>query len=632
MVRIKSVLSVLSVLVALIGYFPLQPYLDPFARWFFPVALAFGVLQQARGRFLPGRILTPLSILLFLYFAASFSQANMLVITADLLVIFLGIRMLGEKSGRNYLQVFALSLFCLAASSLYNLTALFLVYLLLLLLLLAVSLVILTFHSHDPEIALSRVELKKVLTVAGLMPVVSLPMLLFLFVFLPRTQYPFWDFLNRGGAVSTGFSEKVSPGGSSSVSEQKSVAFRAICSKVPDSRLYWRGIVLNGFIGNSWVRLPDPPEHNIGLERGESVVQEIYPEPSRISYLLALNIPRLISGVRQEESPDAVFKAQRPLEKRIKYQAQSTLSEVIRVKGGIERGFYLRLPLTVSPRLRAQGRELARPGLADGEKLRLLERFFRAQHLAYATTGLPVGSDPLDSFLFVKKRGNCEFFASACATLLRLAGVPARLVGGYHGGNYNELGGYYLVTEDMAHVWVEAYVEGRGWLTLDPSAWSVGFSRPDAGIARKLRMYLDAVGFYWNKAVITYDLEKQIALIRSAGSKARELRFPAWSARRTLTLSLWLLPLLVLGALFLWRPGSREERVLGRFLRVVARRYPSVCQDSCGLFEMAERVDDPQLQEFVAIYGAALYGDRPLQDQELVKLKEIIRVLDQHQS
>ena len=631
MVRVKTVLSALSVCVALIGYLPLQPYLGPFARWFFPAALAFGLLQQGRGRFLSGRLLTPLSIALFLYFASSFSQENMLPVTADLLVVFLAVRMLGEKSGRNYLQVFALALFCLAASSLYNLSALFLIYLLLLLLLLAVSLVVLTFHSHDPEIALTRVELKKVLAVSALMPVASLPILLFLFVFLPRTQYPLWNFLNRGGATSTGFSETVSPGGASSVAEVKSAVLRAICRKVPEARLYWRGIVLNGFRENAWVRLPSPPEKNLGAERGESVSQEIYPEPSGTPYLLALNIPGQISGVRQVESADDVFKSQRPLDKRTKYQAQSTLSDAIRVKGGIERDFYLKLPLTVSQRMRAEGRDLARPGLSAADKLVLLERFFRGQRLAYATTGLPVGPDSLDSFLFVKKRGNCEFFASSYAILLRLAGVPARLVGGYRGGNYNELGGYYLVTEDMAHVWVEAYVDGKGWLTVDPSAWSVGFSRSD-GAARMLRMYLDAAGFYWNKAVITYDLEKQISLIRAAGGKARQLRFPAGLGRRLLAYSLWLLPLAALVGFIMRRPGSREERVLKSFLRVAGRRYPSVCREPCGLYEMAERTTDPQLREFVAIYGTALYGDRRLQEAELVKLKEIIRILGQHQS
>lgn len=415
------------------------------------------------------------------------------------------------------------------------------------------------------------------------------------------------------------------------MTEVKSVVFRAICDKVPESRLYWRGIVLNGFKDNAWVRLPGLPETGVGLGQGASVHQEIYPEPNRTPYLLALNIPRQVYGVRHAEAPDAVFMARNPLEKRSKYEVLSTLSDTIRVNGGIARDFYLKLPLTVSARLRAEGRQLSRPGLSGAEKLQLLERFFHAQRLSYATSGLPVGSDPLDEFLFVKKKGNCEFFASSCATLLRLAGVPARLVGGYRGGTYNDLGGYYLVTEDMAHVWVEAYLEGKGWLTLDPSAWSVGFSRQD-GVAQKLRMYLDAVDFYWNKAVINYDLEKQIALVRGVGGKARELHFPAWSLRRLMALSPWLLLPCALAALFLGRTGTQEARVLRSFLRVAARRFPDVCQEPCGLYEMAERIDDPHLQEFVAIYGAALYGDRRLGDAELAKLKELIRILGQHQS
>jgi protein-glutamine gamma-glutamyltransferase len=631
MVRIKSVLSALAVCVSLIGYLPLQPYLDPFAKWFFPGALLLGLYLQGRGSHLPGRVLTPLSILFFLYLASGFSQENMLQVTSDLLVVFLGVRMLGERSGRNYLQVFALALFCLAASSLYNLTALFLVYLLLLLLLLAVSLVILTFHSQDNEITLSRVELKKVLTVAALMPLASLPILLFLFVLLPRTQYPLWDFMNRGAATSAGFSETVRPGGSSSVTEVKSVVLRATSQKVPEAKLYWRGIVLNGLKGNDWVRLPEPTEIRIGTERGESIRQEIYPEPSSTRYLLALNIPRDISGVRHAQSADAVFKVHQPLDKRTRYEVQSTLSDVIRVKGGIDREFYLGLPLNVSPRMRAQGRELARSGVSDLQRLALLERFYRDQRLAYATRDLPVGADSLDAFLFVKKKGNCEFFASSYATLLRLAGVPARLVGGYRGGNYNEMGGYYLVTEDMAHVWVEAYIEGKGWLTVDPTTWSVGFQRR-AGVGKTLRMYLDSIGFFWNKTVITYDLGKQISLLKNAGEKARGLHFPAGLSWRNAAISLWLLPLAALVALYLRRPRTPEARVLRNFLRAVAKRYPGLSAEKPGLFELADNSDDPQLREFVAIYGAALYGDRRLLRDELVKLNNIVGLLNQHRS
>ncbi|HJV35433.1 DUF3488 domain-containing protein, partial [Geomonas sp.] len=256
MVRIRGILSALTVCIAVIGYLPLFPYLDPFPRWFFPAAMICAFFLHARGRELPGRMLTPVSIVLFLYLGSGFSLNTMLQVTADLLVVFLGIRLLGERSGRNYLQVFGLALFCLAASSLYNLSALFIVYLLLLMLLLAVSLVVLTFHAHDPEVALSRREAKKVLTVSSLMPVASLPILLFLFVLLPRTQYPLWDFMNQSAVKVTGFSDTVKPGSAPAVNEVKGVVLRAICRQVPEERLYWRGIVLNALQGNDWVRFP----------------------------------------------------------------------------------------------------------------------------------------------------------------------------------------------------------------------------------------------------------------------------------------------------------------------------------------------------------------------------------------
>jgi protein-glutamine gamma-glutamyltransferase len=630
MVKIRKILTLLTVSIAIIGYLPLQPYLDLFARIFFPIALVLGLFLERRGTPLSARILTPFSILLFVYFAAGFSLNTMIQVTADLLVVFLGIRMLGEKSGRNYLQVFALSLFSLAASSLYNLSALFLGYLLVLLLLLAVSLVVLTFHAHDPEIALRKPELKKVLTVSGMMPVAALPILLFLFVLLPRTQFPLWDFLNHAGEKkTTGFTDRVNPGSASTVTAVKSVVLRALSPKVPDQKLYWRGIVLNGFNGDTWVRLAAPPERPAPVRSAQKVHQEIYPEPSQVPYLLALNVPRSLSGVRVSESSDLVYQTPRPLDQRVKYQVDSVLSDDLPVNGGVNRNFYLTLPATVSAKLREKARELSRPGMTTSDKIKGMERFFRGQRLAYATTGLPTGPDPIDQFLFVKKRGHCELFASSGATLLRLAGVPTRLVGGYHGGTYSDVGGYYLVTEDMAHIWVEAYDEARGWVSVDPSAWSTGFARGQDA-ARKIKMYLDALGFFWNKAVITYDLDKQIALVRTAGEKARNLHFPKEMWRPLATGAVMVLPLGVLLAWYLRGPRTSEERVLRRFLRAVRSRYPAAGGEPAGLFDLAERTGDPQVEEFADIYGRSLYRDRRLRHDELVRLKEIIRALGEH--
>uniref|UniRef100_C6E2N1 Transglutaminase domain protein n=1 Tax=Geobacter sp. (strain M21) TaxID=443144 RepID=C6E2N1_GEOSM len=626
--KIEKLLNLLAGLIALLGYLPLQPYLDPLPRYFFPVSLLGAFYLQRTGRALPTRLLTPLSIALFLYYAVGFSVDRLVPVTGDLLVLFLAVRLLGDRSGRHYLQAFALSLFCLAASSLYEISAVFLLYLLLLLFLMAVSLVLLTFHAHDPAIALAPDQGKKVLAVSVLIPVASLPILLVLFVLLPRTQYPLWHFLAGTAGKKTGLSDSVQPGDAASVTEVKGAVLRAITGKLPEEKLYWRGVVLNGFRGDSWVRLP-VPEELPPVQRGGAVLQEIYPERSQSSYLLALNTTRSISGLRHDEANDAVFTSRRPLDRKVKYVATSVIGTPLEVKGGVDRGFYLQLPSTLPERILAKGRDLARAGLAPPERMRLLEAFFRNQRITYANTELPVGPQPLDSFLFGKRRGNCEYFASSYATLLRLAGIPSRLVGGYRGGSYNDMGGYYLVTEDMAHVWVEAYVDGVGWQTVDPSAWAIGSARRAAS-ARGISMYFDAVSFYWDKAVVSYDLDKQIALVRRAGGKARDLRLPAGFVRGSLALLLLMLPLAALGLWLKKRPASREERVLRKMLRAARKRYPGDTSGEEGLFELSARLDDPLIREFASIYGGAVYRDRPLRKEELARLKEIVRELRQH--
>lgn len=628
MVRIKLLLNGLTAGIALLGYLPLLPYLGPLPRFFFPAALVISLYLQRRERALPARVLTPLSVVLFLFVAAAFSMDRLVAVTGELLVVFLGVRLLGDRVGRNYLQVFALSLFCLAASSLYELSAVFLVYLLLLLLLVAVSLVLLTFHARDPEIVLSGGEARKVLGISALIPVACVPILLVLFVLLPRTQYPLWHAGVAPAGKQTGLSDTVRPGDAPAVAEVKGAVLRAVSAPVPDEKLYWRGVVLNAFQEDAWVRIPVPDE-TPPVARGELVTQEIYPERSLNLYLPALNVTRSISGLRHNAAGDAVFTVRRAPEKKVKYLAVSSLADTLEVNGRVDREFYLQLPTAMPERLRAKGGELSRLAVGEEERLRLLERFFRDQRISYANTGLPTGKDALDAFLFDSKRGNCEYFASSSAILLRMAGIPSRLVGGYRGGNYNRIGGYYLVTEDMAHVWVEAYLEGVGWRSIDPSAWAIGKGATGKGRG-VITLYLDAIGFYWDKAVVTYDLEKQLALARRAGDRARQFRVPAAAGK---DLAILLFALLPIGSLFWWyrrRPPSAEARVLKRMLRALEKRYPGAAAQGEGLFELAARLDNPHLREFAALYGEALYRDRPLGKEELARLHEIIRRLGQH--
>lgn len=630
MVRIRTVLNFFAYGIALLGFIPLFSYLEPVARVVFPAALAAGVLVDRKELPVKGWLPTAVSILFFVFYASRFTRDNLVVPAVNLLVILLAVRLFSEKSGRNYLQIYALSLFCLAGSSLFSLSALFLGYFFLMLLLIAVSLVVLTFATSSSSRAVSRPALRKIISAALILPVGSLPLILLFFFVLPRTQYPLWNFLNVGGGGATGFSEKVAPGSTPAVTEVHSAAFRASCPRLSQNLLYWRGIVLNGFEGNAWVRKEPPGQEEVLAGGGEAVRQTIFPEPGRTPYLLALNIPRTVSGIRYTAAPDRTYLRKGAPSRHEKYEAVSTPGAVIAVrKGGVQR-LYLQLPRHIPPRMAALGAAIVARGGDDAAKIGLLGEYFRRARLNYATTGLPVGHEPLEQFLFVAKRGNCEFFASSFALLLRIAGVPSRLVGGYYGGNYNELGGYYLVTEDMAHVWVEAFVRGKGWVTIDPSSWAVNFpgvGEGRQGNARTISQLLDAYSYYWNMAVINYDLERQLRLVSGANAGLKRLTVPT----RLLRILLSACVLTVAGAVVLHlirrRRTAPEERILRAFLRRVQREHGVEIAPGTGLHGLVATLGDPYADRFVEIYAAALYTDRRLTPEELRQLRELVRMV-----
>jgi hypothetical protein len=107
--------------------------------------------------------------------------------------------------------------------------------------------------------------------------------------------------------------------------------------------------------------------------------------------------------------------------------------------------------------------------------------FFHDQPFRYTLSPPPLGRDSIDQFLFTTRRGFCEHYSGAFTFLMRAAGVPARIVTGYLGGQYNELGEYYLITQSDAHAWSEVWLEGRGWVRIDPTS-AVAPGRVDAGL------------------------------------------------------------------------------------------------------------------------------------------------------
>ncbi len=633
MVRVSTLLDLLAVLVALIGTAPLWPYLDRAPQLILPAALLAGLIFDRWRKYpLSAFWATLLSFACVIGYAVQINLAHLVEPVINLLALLLAVRLITEKNGRNYLQIFVLSVFTLAGSTLLSLNIGFFVYLILQVVLVTVGLVLLSFYAVDPDLVLSRPQFKKVMGAALILPFASLVLMLLFFTILPRTQVPLWNFLNPGSTAAAGFSDQVSPGRFAAMAATKAVAFRVTGNPLAPEQLYWRTIVLNTMAGSAWVRREPPAGESLRPAGNRRLTLEFYCEPRQGRYLPTLDLPVQLNGVLHRDIGEGIFITRRRNERRLRYQVVSAPDGYFVQTGRSDRQFYLDVDTIPSARVAALARKIAAEGHSAAQRIALLEDFFRAQKLQYATTDLPGPKDPIDRFLFEKKRGYCEFFASSFAQLLRLSGVPARLVGGYYGGDYNELGGYYVVTEETAHVWVEALLDDGRWQRIDPSRLAenaagelLGVRGGTLSLGRRLA---DAVDYFWNQAVITYDFNRQLDMARSLRDEWR-------NQRPEQVIGMLLLVLLVSSGLISgWKKlsrgsRSREIRILNEYLKLMKKRYGEInIPENIGLYELAKEAGDARCREFADIYGGALYRDRKLTAEELRRLREILRELN----
>jgi hypothetical protein len=627
MLRLELITRLLLYCAALLGYLPLAPYLQRLPFVAVPAAIIFSAVAARRGLLLKERPALLIAAGCFCYYALQFNHHNVARPAAAMLAILLAIRIAGERNARNFLQTVTLALFCLAASTLFDLSPGFLVYLALLLLIFSVSLVLLTFQSSAPAFRPAAGELRTIVLTALLQPLTALPLIILLFFILPRTQLPLWQGFTVAGSSNTGVSDKLEPGDRSAVQTGSAVVFRAEMPQLPPEKLYWRATVLNAIDGSSWVRR-QPPDRPETLPSAGSLTQTIFLEPGRPVFLPVLNVPGSISGTRGGAAADRVFRAA-VLGGRRSYSAVSQIKDAPLPAAAVDLKFYTVLPEHVPPRLLALARDIAAREQSGEARLRLLRDTFIGLRLSYAATGLPTGPDALDRFLFDGKKGHCELFATAFATALRAAGVPARLVGGYFGGEYNELAGYYAVSEDRAHVWVEVWLAGKGWLTVDPSSFAANFAEArrlsTAPLLLRLRLAADTLSYYWNRAVITYDMESQLSAVSRAGAELRGLSSGSLPLRRIVAGSGWLLLLAALIYLLAGRKATTEERLLAAFRRRLHAGYGLDLGPATGLHEGIRGIDCDPARRFADIYTGAIYRDRKLTAAEIAELRRLLQ-------
>jgi transglutaminase-like putative cysteine protease len=362
----------------------------------------------------------------------------------------------------------------------------------------------------------------------------ALPLALCGFLFFPRLAAPLWG-TPRDNSARTGLGDSMTPGVIGQLLTDETPAFRVTFDGTPPphGEFYWRGPVLWHFDGRAWTR----PEYFSGMRdpveskpSGATVSYDVTLEPTAQRWMLALDIPLDVpqGAVR---GADMSLVSRSVIDHLLRYHVTS--APHYRFEPVLERQ-HRQLALDLPPDFDPQARELARRWRRElGSDDKIINAALALFHneFFYTMDAPELARDSVDDFLFGSKSGWCEHFASSFTFLIRAAGIPARVVTGYQGGYYVKSGGYYLIRQSDAHAWSEVWLEGRGWVRVDPTAAvspqrvSLGSHAAAGASARwyqadwllEVRNQLDLVNSIWNSAVVQFNVLRQQQLLTPFG-------------------------------------------------------------------------------------------------------------------
>ena len=371
----------------------------------------------------------------------------------------------------------------------------------------------------------------------------ALPAALLGFVFVPRLSTPLWG-APADTAARTGVGDTMTPGEYTRLLVDDSPAFRVgFDGPVPPrAERYFRGVVMEHFDGRTWSNSGSGqlgPAVEVMRPTAPAVRYTVTLEPTQRHLLFALDTP-LGAPAGATLTRARTLLSAKPVSARLRYEAVSAPQRILEpVLGPAARRLGLQLPAGFDQRARALAMQWrARYGHDDAAIVEAALRMFHDGGFRYTLAPPPLGRNSVDDFLFDTRAGFCEHYASAFTFLMRAAGVPARVIGGYQGGFHNRLGHYLLVRQSDAHAWSEVWLPGRGWTRIDPTAAvrpdriSLGAGAADAGSGawyqadwlRGLRNRIDIVNRLWDQAVIGFNALRQRGLLTRLGVDGSDWR------------------------------------------------------------------------------------------------------------
>jgi hypothetical protein len=587
---------------------------------------------------------------------------------AHFLLLFQSSRLFTRRQSRDYLQIYVIGFFELITATALNedlsYALCFLLY--------SVSIVwaLILFHlrremednyllRHSDDASSEKVEVDRILNskriisgkflaATGALALAVVLVGVLVSMLIPRFEGGPPSARNRRQQM-IGFSDGVSLGTFGRLRENFRVVMRIHpLDALPDGPLYLRGLAFDRYDGNSWSR-SDGAWRPISTTRstfwvapntdGPRVQLSLEPlEPS------VLFLPEGTGQVRFYGRPPNVVMQDANGNYSVDALLRGGLGYEVSLSSSSAPGFlagektpadiedrYLQLPQPIDS-VAELAHRVTSPGATSDEKARLLENYLRTNYEYTLDLGRDPSRTPLDDFLFVQKRGHCEYFATAMTIMLRTQGIPARVVNGFYGGEWNGYGGYFAIRQGDAHAWVEAYLPGRGWTRFDPT--------PTAPLQRggwdgAFGLLYDAWRLWWYDAVVEYDLSTQRSLLDRAGAALAQGAL-VWGLGLGLLLlgvgGVWgwrrwqrragtraLSPVMALGSLYEERHKESPEqrrvlRLYQRALEVMARRgYPRV--PSMTAREYAESLSQKGapghelLSELTLLYEGIRFGE-----------------------